>query len=149
MKFVADSASILCVRKATVVDTYDDNGSIVARFDARLKEVPPHVESQLTTGEVIRLRKWLLDREKIKQDPSEKNLLELLPELILEGIVAIDELSNINQDTFDKLLLGVGDLHNKLLKSKYKVSKPTTKPGEIGREEANKERLEQVKKNII
>ncbi|WP_101759493.1 hypothetical protein [Oceanicoccus sp. KOV_DT_Chl] len=149
MKFTADASNIICSRVDTQTKSNLTNEYIVAHFDKRLKEIPPHVESQLTDEETDELRHWLLDREKIKQDPSEKNLLELLPKLMDEGIVAIDELDTINQNTFNKLLTSIDHLRCKLLGAKSKLSSTPANSAQLNKQEANKERLDQVAKHII
>lgn len=144
MIFQVKNGSVECIR------TYSNNKqSVIVRFDENLKIAAPHVISKLSQGELLSLDEWLAERELIKDAPTEDNLLCLLPSLMEKAIAALDHTVSINQESYSLLLAASTKLHEKLLSVEGKVITKSSKLTAINRTEANKERIKQVKRDLL
>ncbi|SFG06496.1 hypothetical protein [Neptunomonas qingdaonensis] len=144
MKFQVKNGSVECIR------TYSNNKqSVIVRFDENLKIAAPHVISKLSQDELLSLDEWLAERELIKDAPTGDNLLCLLPSLMDKAITALDHTDNIDQEAYSLLLAASEKLHEKLLSVEDVVVKKSSKLTAINRTEANKERIKQVKKDLL
>ncbi|WP_372738398.1 hypothetical protein [Neptunomonas sp.] len=144
MKFQVKNGSVECIRTSS-----DNTQSVIVRFDENLKIAAPHVMSKLSKDELQSLEEWLAERELIKDAPTENNLLCLLPSLMDKAIAALDHTDSINQESYALLLAASEKLHEKLLSVEDVVVKKSSKLTAINRTEANKERIKQVKKDLL
>jgi hypothetical protein len=144
VKFQVKNRSIECIRVSA-----NNKQSVIVRFDEHLRIAPPHVINKLVTGELLSLADWLAERELIKGAPAENNLLYLLPGLMEEAVAALDHIDSIYQEPYSLLLRASEKLQQKLLSVEHKVSKRSGTLTEITNAEANKERIKQVKNNLL
>jgi hypothetical protein len=144
VKFQVKNRSIECIRVSA-----NNEQSVIVRFDEHLRIAPPHVINKLIKEELVSLADWLAERELIKGAPAENNLLYLLPSLMDEAIAALDHIDGIHQEPYSLLLAASEELQEKLLSVEHKVSKRSGTLTEITDTEANKERIKQVKNNLL
>jgi hypothetical protein len=144
MEFQVKNRSIECIR----IDS-NNKQSVIVRFDEHLRTAPPHVINKLVEVELLSLAEWLAEREHIRDAPTENNLFSLLPSLMGEAVTALDHSDGINQEAYSLLLVASEKLHKKLLSVEHKINEPSSTLNEITRTEANKERIKQVKKDLL
>ena len=144
MKFQVKNGSVECIRTSA-----NNQQSVIVRFDENLKVAAPHVMSKLSNHELLKLEEWLAERELIKDAPTENNLLCLLPSLMDEAIIALDNTNSINQESYSLLVAATQRLNEKLLNVEDIVINKSSKLTAINRTEANKERIKQVKRDLL
>lgn len=147
MKFTVVGSRIICARKNNPqVDA--DGYRYIAEFDAHVTSVPPHVAAKLTAAEVIELAEFLQEREQLQQDTPQRTMIDALPGLLLNGVEVLDDVDELNADTYRRLDDTVTRLR-KALQGVTPVSHST--PAALRRmrqADAQKERLERLKQEL-
>lgn len=147
MKFEVAGSKIICSRIDTTVED-DIKYRPVVEFDAHLDEIAPHVAAKLTQGETAELERFLADRRRIRANPAQVNMLEVLPELIGEAIEILNSVNRLNQTMYRQLHASVARLSEALENVKPKHKGKVTPIRQMGESEALKERLENIKRDL-
>jgi hypothetical protein len=147
MKFTVLRNKIVCSREDNTIDS-DNRFRQVVEFDAHVETVPPHVAGELSQSEILELERFLADRERIRANPASKNLLEVLPGMLSAAAETLYSVEHINSEIFEQLTASIEEI-NVALEHVKTVSKGSPTETENMREsEAQKERLEDIKKNF-
>jgi hypothetical protein len=147
MKFEVAGSKIICSRIDTTVED-DTKYRPVVEFDAHLDEVAPHVAAKLTQGEIAELERYLADRRRIRANPTQVNMLEILPELIGEATEILKSVDRLNQTMYRQLHSSVARLADALDNVKPRHKGKVTPIRQMGETEALKERLENIKRDL-
>ncbi|MFT5707093.1 MAG: hypothetical protein ACI9ES_001383 [Oceanospirillaceae bacterium] len=91
----------------------------------------------------------MAEREHIKEAPTENNLLYLLPTLMNDALTALDNIGSVNQETYSSLLTATEKLLVKLHNIEETALTDSRTLSTINRTEANKERMKQVKNDLL
>jgi len=145
MKFTVAGSRIICSRKDS---TAEDDGVYrhVVEFDSHVDTVPPHVAARLTASEIDQLKEFIADRMRIQANPAAKNMLEFLPDLIAEATGILDSVDEVNQTMYKRLSKSIDGLRASLEKVSPTATGRVTPVKRMRRSEAQKERLENIKK---
>lgn len=148
MNFIQDGANVHCVRSSNNESNCNQE-QVVASFDSRLSKIPPHVKSLLYPDELDNLKKWLDERQEIIEESFEQNLLDVLPELLAEGIKAIYELDCIDKNTHASLLEATRKFYKALSSCQHVSVDIDESPHELDEHQAVVERLNQIKNKLL
>ena len=118
----------------------------VVAFDAQVDSVPPHVAARLTKREIAELQEFLKDREQIRANPTQKNMLEALPGLLREATEVLESVDRVNKSTYARLTRSLDRLSAALEKVRPVRSGRPTRIRSMRESEAQKERLEDIRK---
>lgn len=147
MKFSVEGSRIVCRRRDNTIEGPDRYRQVV-EFDAHVDGVPPHVSARLTAGEIQELRAFLADRRRIKANPAEKNMLEALPGLIEEAVAVVDSVDEVNVALYESLAGAIQRLRTSLGRVRPSGMDGTTTVRNMKDKEAQKERLDQIRRHI-
>jgi len=147
MNFTVAGNRIICSRKDNTVADEDAYRRVV-EFDAQVDTVPPHVAARLTTGETEDLKAFITDRQRIQANPTEKNMLEVLPGLLQEAADVLDAVESINKTMYETLFASIARLSGALDNVKPVARYESTPVNRMRISEAQKERLENIKKEL-
>ena len=144
MKFTVCGSRIVCSRKDRAAAD-DDVYTIVVEFDAHLQTVPTHVAARLTNGEVAQLKAFMTERQRIQGKPAERNLLEALPGLLEDATDILEQVEQVNDETYRSLSVSIGELNDALRRVKPAHRDNAAPIKNMRKSEAQKERLENIK----
>ena len=102
MKFTVSGSQITCSRKNGSVENEDSYRKIVS-FDAHLDTVAAHVAARLTPLETNQLEEFLADRRRIHTNPTEQNILEVLPGLLEVATGILESGDSVNDAVYKQL----------------------------------------------
>ncbi|WP_067868755.1 hypothetical protein [Neptuniibacter marinus] len=146
MKFITTDSKVKCIREIAGQE------KLIVDFDINVNQVAPHVAALLSTYEINELEAWLTARdtlqEHLEEMPNEKNIIDILPELMHEATQALKELGYIDKQVKKELKLRSRELST-LLKSINTVDESRPKKANtVGKIEILKEKLDAVKKQL-
>lgn len=151
MEFITEGDTVKCVRFSS---TYDEKGSTtVATFHIDVDRVAPHVAASLTPDEIEELELWLKDRAKLhealEERPIQKTIVETLPEVIRQAVVAIEELGGVNKEVHQAIKHSLASLTSALDETEVLESeKQQIDLEKMPNSEVLKEKLKAIKENI-
>ena len=147
MKFTIAGSRIICTRED---NTVDEEGAYrrVVEFDAHVDSVPPHVAARLTAGEIEQLAAFMADRKRIQANPVEKNMLEALPTLLEEATEILGSVDRVNETMYRQLAKAIAGLSAALNSVKPAKKGSPTAVNRMRNSEAQKERLENIRRNL-
>ena len=151
MKFIRAEGKIKCIRTSV-----DKNGNVreseVAEFDDAIETVAPHVAASLHNGEITQLYSWLQEHitlnRKLAEQPLEKTVLETVPALLDEAIIALEEIATLDIDLHQELKEKLTLFETKLSTFDPLVSEHTPELNAIEDKEILKNQLSKINKEL-
>jgi hypothetical protein len=144
MKFTVAGSRIICSRKDnTVAD--EDAYRCVVEFDAHVESVPPHVSAKLISSEIEELKEFMADRKRIQANPTEKNMLEALPDLLQEATDILNSVERVNETMYNNLSAAIARMSCALDNVKPVSRGEPTPVNSMRSSDAQKERLANIK----
>lgn len=147
MKFTVAGSRIICRRKDNTIADEEVYRHVV-EFDSQLESAPPHVLAKLIGSEIEQLNEFMADRKRIQANPAVKNMLEALPGLLEEATDILDSVERVNETMYDKLSAAITKMGSALDNVKPVSRGEPTPVNRMGESEAQKERLENIKREL-
>lgn len=147
MKFTIAGSRIICSRKDGT-RTEGDGYKRVVEFDTHVESVPPHVAARLARREIEELEAFLADRQRIRANPSDKNMLEALPGLLDDATDILESVDQVNETVYSALETSVAALCTAMARVKPARGDELTRVDNMLGSEAQKERLEHIKQEM-
>lgn len=148
MRFVAGDHSVYCMRETQNPHTGQLEEEEVARFNADLEVIAPHVAAALYADERRQLDRWLEERRAIRQEPKELQVLKALPQLLDEATTSIDAVDQLDEPVFADIARALSAFQ--LALKKFDDIEPDSDacPRVMDEDEALKERLKELRREI-
>jgi hypothetical protein len=147
MKFTVAGSKIICGRKDNTVQAAEQYRQVVT-FDAHVRTVPPHVAAKLVSGEILELENFLADRKRIQSNPTETNMLEALPKLLVESTKVLHSVDELNGSLYERLRSSLANMTEELKGIRHRPNGREIPIQGMRESEALKERLEDIKQDL-